>query len=58
VDSRTVIASGAIKVGDVPVGATQVIPQTGGPEFEVGKEYYLFVTADVGLPITGSLTTP
>ncbi len=44
--------------GDVPEGATQVMPGMGAPvELEEGQEYYLHVLFDRGVPLTRCIFT-
>lgn len=50
------LESGSLKVGDVPRGAAQVVPDAGAPQLEAGRPYYLYVSADVGVPITRCIT--
>lgn len=42
--------SGSVTFGEVPEGATQVVPAEGVPTLGTGT-YYLFVAADVGIPV-------
>ena len=46
----------AIRVGDRPDGTTQVVPARGAPQLD-GNEWYLYVSADVGVPLTRCVTT-
>jgi len=51
------IESGIV-YGSLPAGTTQRIPSSGAPEALVpGTEYYLYVLADVGIPIARCLFT-
>jgi hypothetical protein len=51
------VASG-VAYGAVPTGATQRVPASGSaPALEHGRRYYLYVLADVGIPITRCLFT-
>lgn len=46
------IASG-VRYGSTPAGASQRFPETGAPRaLSAGSMYYLYVLADVGIPIT------
>lgn len=49
------LASGTVQFGVVPAGASQVIPTSGAPTLVSGQTYYLYVSADVGLPVTRCL---
>lgn len=52
------MASGDVAYGDTPVGRTQRFPTSGEPDPLVpGERYYLYVTKDVGIPITRCLFT-
>lgn len=52
------IDAGSVTYGSVPQGTTQRFPADGEPTPLVpGTEYYLYVTADVGIPITRCLFT-
>jgi hypothetical protein len=54
----TPIASGSLKYGVVPEGATQRAPLMGPPPaLESGKTYYLYVLADIAQPNTRCLFT-
>lgn len=47
------VSSETVTYGEVPAGMTQVYPAEGAPApLETGKEYYLYVTADVLYPIS------
>lgn len=47
------VKSGQVTFGEVPDGADQVFPASGeAPALAPGKTYYLYVQADVGIPIT------
>ena len=47
------VKSGELTFGKVPPGADQAFPQDGAaPALTSGKTYYLYVQADVGIPIT------
>lgn len=51
------LASG-VTYGQVPMGATQRFPATGAPAaLTAGQTYYLYVLADVGIPLTRCLFT-
>ncbi|MEZ4392173.1 MAG: proteinase inhibitor, partial [Polyangiales bacterium] len=51
------LASG-VTYGQVPMGATQRFPATGAPvALSAGQTYYLYVLADVGIPLTRCLFT-
>lgn len=54
--SADALASGSIKVGEVPAGTSQVIPDGEQPAIDVAERYYLYVSADVGAPITRCIT--
>jgi hypothetical protein len=50
------LASGSVRYGDLPTGTVQQIPADGPPAaLTPGREYYLYVTADVIFPITRCL---
>ncbi len=52
------IDSETIRYGFVPNGMTQSIPEgESPPDLVAGEEYYLYVSKDVGLPITRCLFT-
>lgn len=47
------VRSGSVVYGEVPEGMFQVYPESGeAPALEVGKEYYLYVMADILYPIS------
>lgn len=47
------LASGAVRYGTIPDGARQAFPAEGSPTaLEPGKSYYLYVLADIAIPIT------
>lgn len=49
------LASG-IAYGAIPEGTSQKVPENGAPEGLVdGQEYYIYVLADIGIPITRCL---
>ena len=49
---------GTVNYGVVPTGATQAIPAEGEVSaLEAGEKYYLYVTLDVGVPVTRCLFT-
>lgn len=49
----TPVTSGSVKFGAVPAGLTQKFPAEGAPAALVsGREYYLYVLADIVVPIT------
>ena len=53
---KAAVKSGEVTFGKVPAGAKQAFPQDGNPPaLESGKSYYLYVLADVGIPITRCL---
>lgn len=55
---RTPVVSGEVRYGEVPSNLSQRYPDTGAPaSLEPGEEYYLYVTRDVGQPITRCLFT-
>jgi hypothetical protein len=50
--------SGKVRYGEVPPGLTQRYPTEGSPApLQAGTVYYLYVTKDVGIPITRCLFT-
>lgn len=52
------IASGSVRYGELPDGLMQRVPESGAPEALVpGRDYYLYVTRDVILPITRCVFT-
>lgn len=52
------ITSGEVVYGEMPQGMTQRFPIAGAPaSLEPGEQYYLYVTKDVGIPITRCLFT-
>lgn len=52
------VASGAVKYGQVPEGFAQRFPSTGSPAaLERGKQYALYVLADIAVPNTRCLFT-
>lgn len=52
------ITSGEVSYGQTPAGLAQRFPIDGAPnELVPGGEYYLYVTKDVGIPITRCLFT-
>lgn len=54
----TPVASGAVKFGQVPEGFVQKAPATGAPAALVsGRQYYLYVLADIAQPNTRCLFT-
>ena len=54
----TPVASGDVIYGEAPGGMTQRFPADGTPEALVpGESYYLYVTRDVGVPVTRCLFT-
>jgi hypothetical protein len=56
--SGTPLATGEVTYGEVPGGMTQRFPEQGGPAaLQPGTAYYLYVTKDVGIPITRCLAT-
>lgn len=46
------LKSGEVKLGQVPQGSTQKVPDMGAPELVSGMTYYLYASADVGVPLT------
>jgi len=57
-DEDTVMFSGEVRYADVPAFAGQRFPAGGDPQALVeGQQYYLYVTADVGIPLTRCLFT-
>ena len=57
-DGGEPIASGEIGYGQLPAGMSQRYPADGAPTGLVpGMQYYLYVTRDVGIPITRCLFT-
>lgn len=54
----TAVASGSVKYGVAPEGTTQRAPLMGpAPTLESGKQYYLYVLADIAQPNTRCLFT-
>lgn len=52
----TPLASGSIRYGEAPSGTSQRYPDGDAPEALVaGETYYLYVTQDVGIPLTRCL---
>lgn len=52
------VNSETVKYGEVPEGMTQVFPAEGAPEpLVAGKDYYLYVSADVVYPISRCIFT-
>ena len=52
------MSSGTVRYGVLPAGQTQKFPQEMAPRaLESGQSYYLYVTADVAIPITRCLFT-
>jgi hypothetical protein len=52
------LASGEVRFGEAPEGMRQGFPLSGPPkELEPNKTYYLYVSADVMVPITRCLFT-
>jgi hypothetical protein len=52
------VASGAVKYGTVPPGFVQRAPASGAPPALVsGRQYYLYVLADIAVPNTRCLFT-
>lgn len=52
------VESGSVKYGVVPEGLTQEVPLSGAPiALESGKQYYLYVLADIAVPVTRCLFT-
>lgn len=57
-DEEDVMFSGEVDYGDVPSFATQNFPVSdAAPALTPGQEYYLYVSADVGIPLTRCLFT-
>lgn len=57
-DEDTVMSSGGVEYGDTPGFAGQRFPESGAPIALVeGQEYYLYVLADVAIPLTRCLFT-
>jgi hypothetical protein len=57
-DGGEPVNSGEVEYGLLPAGLSQTFPTDGGPQGLVpGQEYYLYVTKDVGIPITRCLFT-
>jgi hypothetical protein len=55
----TPLNSGEVRYGEVPAGALQRFPAQGAPPaLTPGTPYYLYVSMDVGIPITRCLFTP
>ncbi len=54
----TPVSADAVKYGEVPGGMTQAFPESGAPAALVdGKDYYLYVSADVVYPISRCIFT-
>ncbi len=52
------MASGDVRYGTLPADARQAFPADGSPAaLEAGNTYYLYVLADIGVPITRCLFT-
>ncbi|WAS93123.1 proteinase inhibitor [Nannocystis punicea] len=52
------MASRSVRYGELPEGASQGFPADGSPPtLEAGDTYYLYVLADIGVPITRCLFT-
>ncbi len=52
------LESGSVKYGVVPEELTQKMPLSGAPSaLESGKQYYLYVLADIAVPVTRCLFT-
>lgn len=52
------VSSETIRYGEVPAGMTQVFPASGAPAALVdGQDYYLYVSADVLMPISRCIFT-
>ncbi|MCA9624928.1 MAG: hypothetical protein KC731_38150, partial [Myxococcales bacterium] len=52
------LESGSVRYGEIPAGTTQRFPTQGSPApLASGATYYLYVTRDVGIPITRCLVT-
>ncbi|MEM6291118.1 MAG: hypothetical protein AAGA54_07625 [Myxococcota bacterium] len=57
-DEEDALQSGAVTYGDVPAIANQRVPAEGGPAALVeGEQYYLYVLADVVIPVTRCVFT-
>jgi hypothetical protein len=57
-DEETVFASGEVRYADVPGFATQRVPEEGAPSaLTPGQDYYLYVLADVAIPVTRCVFT-
>lgn len=54
----TPVSSGAVRYGVVPTGLSQRFPASGQPDaLRSGRTYYLYVLADIIIPITRCLFT-
>lgn len=54
----TPLESGAVRYDEVPAATSQRFPESGTPDALVpGETYYLYVTQDVGIPLTRCLFT-
>ncbi len=52
------LATGALRYGEAPEGATQRVPAAGAPAaLQAGRDYYLYVARDVYQPMTRCLFT-
>ncbi len=49
------LISGMTMLGEAPAGTTQRVPEVGMPVLTSGVSYYLYASADVGIPITRCL---
>ena len=57
-ESTQPLNTGELRYGSTPEGASQRFPENGKPEaLKKGERYYLYVTRDVGVPITRCLFT-
>ena len=57
-DGGEPIASGEVRYAELPAGLSQRYPSDAAPQALVpGQQYYLYVTRDVGIPITRCLFT-
>ncbi len=57
-DEEEIIGAGSLRYGEVPTIANQRLPEQGAPAtLTPGEDYYLYVLADVAIPITRCIFT-
>ena len=55
---KTAVASATVVYGELGPDVTQGFPEVGTPTpLQAGQSYYLYVLADIGVPITRCLFT-